>query len=51
MSPDRTKELYETTPLAQDASPEAAPPDPGEPAPEDVVEQRPADEEENEEGY
>jgi len=40
MTPDRTKELYESTPLAQDASPETTPPDPDEPAPEDVVEER-----------
>jgi hypothetical protein len=37
MTPDRTKELYESTPLAQDASPETTPPDPNEPAPQDRV--------------
>ncbi len=37
MTPDRTKELYESTPLAQDASPETTAPDPEEAAPEEVV--------------
>jgi hypothetical protein len=44
--PDDGAELYESTPLAQDASPETTPPDPDEAAPEDVVEQREDDAEE-----
>jgi hypothetical protein len=38
MTPDRTQELYESTPLAQDASPETTPPDPEQAALEEVVE-------------